>query len=190
MDSKKLLVFSMSFVLCLSLVSYDVNAFTLFGIDWGNVWDSISFWSDDEPVVNEVSSVKKTSSSSSSTKKSTSSKPKTETKVTLGGVEYTASQIKYSINANKDYIKGFGYDCLFIETDKGTKFSLFFNTETGEYKSLKLGEKCDRRIYLEESLLEDFSKDGFKASNIKTYLDKVDLPTSMYFKAIKVFTVG
>ena len=159
------------------------SSFTLFGIDFGQVWDYVAFWQDDEPV-------KKTTTS---TKSKAPSKPPVDFNITLAGQTYKKSQIISKINSNDEYlgyVKGFNYNCIAIETDKGEKFTMYFNTNTGKVTNVKHSLSCDKKIYVEESLITDIKKNGFEAKSIKSYLGRVDLPTTMYFKAIKVFTVG
>ena len=208
---------SLCFLLSFSVVSAEVHAFTFFGIDWSGLWEKIAFWKNsdkkaDNQEKTEIEKVKKTSSKKEDNEyikkkylenkttvkktpsnKTTVSKPKPvkkEVNVDLAGINYRETDFKLMMKEQKDYVIGFGYECMYIETDKGTKFTLNFNTETGEVKSMKLGKSCEREIYIEEALITDLQENGFKAGNIKSYLEKTELPTSMYFKAIKVFTVG
>lgn len=121
------------------------------------------------------------------------SKPPEETLATINGQAYTKSQIASSLNTNEQfqgYIKGFNYECMAIETDKGAKLTLSFNTESGKVTNVIKTIDCDKEIYIEESLIADMKKDKFQGSKIKSYLERVELPMSMYFKAIKVFTIG
>ena len=117
---------------------------------------------------------------------------KPELKIILADVSYTQNDLKVMMGNNKmkTYVKAFGYDCIYINTDKNADFTLFFDVETGSLEKVQKGDNCDNKIYIEESLIVDIRQNGFSASNIKDYLKKIDLPTSMYFKAIKVFTVG
>lgn len=113
--------------------------------------------------------------------------------ISLGSFIFDKNNLQKSINSKPDlntYIKGFNYNCISLKTDKNTKLTFKFNTNSGKITSIKTGLSCDREIYLEESLIDDLYKNGFSAKNIKTYLEKVELPTTMYFKAIKVFTIG
>ena len=211
MENKKIAFVGICFLLCFSIASVNANAFTFFGIDWGKFFEKISFWKNDEvketPKVKEE--IKKTTSDKEdenylknkyiekkpvekSNKTTVKKAPvvKKEVSVDLAGINYRETDFKLMLAEQKDYIQGFNYECIYIETDKGSKFTLNFNTETGEFKSLKLGDSCERKIYVEEEVITELQTNGFKASKIKTYLEKVDLPTTMYFKAIKVFTVG
>lgn len=151
----------------------------------------------------DSSSSKKSSSSSSNNQNKVENKPKPApeppkprvgSNVTLAGSMYFLEDIKNLINNNEEYrgyVKGFNYDCFYINTDKGAEFTLKFDTNTGKVTSVTNGNDCKYEIYFEESLIDDFANDGgFKAGKIKTYLDKTKIPMSMYFKAIKVFTVG
>ena len=111
----------------------------------------------------------------------------------LDGTKYTETGLKATFKSRSDiqgYVKGFNYECVYVSTDKGEEFTMFFDTSSGYLKSLEKGKDCDREIGLEESLIGDFSRDGFKVTKVKSYLERVDLPTTMYFKALKVFTVG
>lgn len=109
--------------------------------------------------------------------------------VTLANITYTENDLKASMNNNaqfEGYIKGFGYDCLYINTDKGTKFTLFFDTANGKMTSMELKKDCDKEIYMEESIVTDLNENGFQASKIGSYIKKTKIPTGMYFKAMKV----
>ena len=168
------------------------HAFTFMGIDFDELWDRISFWNSEEksPAQEREQPPKSTKTQSKGTRQSS---PKPEIKITLAGTEYTQKTLKSSINTNDDikgYIRGFGYECIFIETDKGTEFTMQFDPDAGILKSLKNGNSCEREIYLEESLITEITQNGFSAKNIKAYLEKVDLPLSIYGKALKVFTIG
>lgn len=155
------------------------------------------------PVKDEVSEVSSTSvskpvskpvvsgSSSVSNKVLSNAPPKTYE--FLGQKNLTATQIKswyFSSNETKKYLKGFGYNCIYVKTDGGTSLTFVINPYEGSVTSIKEGDSCENDIFLEESLLEDIKNEGFSATKIRKYLEKVDMPTSMYFKAIKVFAVG
>lgn len=182
-------------LLSVPIAAAPANAFSLFGIDFDKIWNSVtSLYTDDKNSTKTTQETKKVNSSSN-TKTTTPKSPniRTETSVELAGTTYSESQIKNSIYSNdnlQEYIKGFGYECIFIKTDQGKEFTVFFDTANGQMKSLKKGESCDRKIYLEESLITDLQQEGFQATKIKTYLQKVDLPASMYFKAVKVAAIG
>ena len=172
-----------------------VHAFSLFGIDFSNVWDKITFWdNEEEKKVEETPKTGTSNVKASSSSSKTSTEPKPEIYITLAETKYTQSALKYTFANNEQlqgYVKGFNYDCVFVETDKGEKFTLKFNTEKGTLNSLKKGNSCeDKEIYMEESLIEDIQKDGFSGKKIKSYLERVDLPWTMYGKAVKVFTMG
>lgn len=193
----KKLKFALVFMILLMFIP-SASAFSLFGIDFTKFWDGVkSIGAEEEKVVEkEVVPPKKTTTSkpkSTATKSTTPPKPKPEVSVNLDGTVYTQSTLKSVINTKdnlKGYVQGFNYECVFIETTQGDKFTIHFNVETGEMTKLETKENCDRKIELDETLISDFKNDGFKVGNIKTYLSKVDLPTSTYFKALKVFTVG
>ncbi len=142
---------------------------------------------DEKKIVEEKVEIKPVKVSSP---KNTSSLPKNYTFLSQN---LTFSQINdwyFKSNSSKKYVQNFGYECVYLKTDKGTAITLNFNITTGTLKSVKNGKSCDIEILLEESLMEDIKINGFEVSKVKDYLKKVDMPTSTYFKAIKVFTVG
>ncbi|MFW5704379.1 MAG: hypothetical protein ACOCXG_00925 [Nanoarchaeota archaeon] len=124
---------------------------------------------------------------------SSSSGVRKEVVFNFAGSSFTQSGLKSSVNSNgeiKGYIKSFGYDCVYLVTDKGNRITFKMDVDSGEIVSVKKGKSCDREVFLEESLITQIKSEGFSASRVKDYLEKVDLPWAMYGKALKVFTVG
>lgn len=115
--------------------------------------------------------------------------PPKEFIITMANHTYTQDSLKASINNNEklnNYIKEFGYECLYIETDKGNKFTMTFNTNEGTLKKVTYGKSCDTQINIKESLISNIKSKGYNSTKIPQYMQKVDLPASMYFKAMGV----
>ncbi len=164
------------------------DSFSLFGINFSKVWDFIAFWEDEKQNKDNNTSTQTNTNSQSTT----NSKP-VDFNITLGSNTYKKSELMSAMNNNEEingYIKGFNYECMAMETSGGEKVTFYFNTDTGKVKNIRKTLDCEKQITIEDSLIDDISKDGFEGKKIKSYLERVDLPTSMYFKAIKVFTVG
>ncbi len=181
------------------------NAFEIFGFELNNIWENVKtlfgFNKEEqkEPQNNQTKEIKqeetpkpKNQNPTTTKTSQTETKPKEPT-LTLSETTYTYNEITQIVNSKeefKGYIKGFGYDCLFIKTDNNEQFTLHFDKEKGTISKIEKEDNCEKDIYFEESLINQINEEGFKASNIKSYLEKIDLPTTMYFKAIKVFTIG
>jgi hypothetical protein len=173
---KKILLLSCVFLVI--MVPY-ANAFSVFGVDLKEVWDKITFWNNEESKkeVNSNNNLKKVN-------------PEL---LNLGLYSYKKEDLKNTINSNdmaKDYINKFNYDCIYVLTDKGVSFSFIFNPDKGMVNDIKIGKHCEREIKIEDSLIKEFQKNGFDSSKIKTYLNQVDLPWSVYAKAGKIFLIG
>mgnify|MGYP006272941483 CR=1 FL=1 len=109
--------------------------------------------------------------------------------VSIAGKTYTESFIQAVIANNPDfqsYVQGFGYECVAFQSDQGTNFTVRMDVEAGTVTSVEGSLDCDLQIGFEEALITQIEQEGFKASAVPGYLGKVDVPASVYFKALRV----
>ena len=183
--SKKLTSILICFTIILTFIP-SVSAFDFLGIDFSEIFSSLFGGGEESLQNNETTNEPYVGSRSEVATNPNSS-------VILAGVNYSESYIKESINSQeniKRYIRGLGYGCVYVRTEQGEEFTLFFNTETGEITELELGQICEREITIDDTLITDLKNEGLQPSKIRSYLEKVELPTLMYLKILKVVVVG
>ena len=161
------------------------NAFTLFGVDFGNFFDKITFWNNNDKKENtQIQANNKTPSKQK--------KQQTPLNIQLGNQTYNEEEIKKAINDNnqaQEYIQKLEYECFYITINKTKDFTIEMNPQKGEVTNISSGKSCDTTIEIEESLITQIQEEGFNSSKTKDYIKKVDLPMGVYAKAAKVIAL-
>lgn len=182
-------------IACLAMtpvVAADAHAFSLFGIDFGAAFGGFFGGTDDssnEPVPDTLKP-------QTTTTTNTTPKPPSEPRIysfVIADVNYTEAMIKASVNGDESlrgYISAFSYECMALKSDKGVELTASFDVDSGEVTKVRPGIDCDRTIEFEEALITDIQENGFQVSKAGDYMGQAKIPTSVYFKALQVFTVG
>lgn len=179
--------------LSVAVMPQQTNAFSLFGFDFSPLFSIFANKDKKEEINKEPTEQKSTVSTNQSSSQPSTPRPprppRPEFTVNIAGTIYSESYIREVINTNdefKGYVQKFGYSCVGITTDQGTEFTLNFNVDRGTVTSVRSGNNCDLKISFREELITQIEEEGFRASSLMSYLGKVDIPSSVYFKALRV----
>ncbi len=179
----------------------NIENFNFFNFDWSKILDKFFFWKktsneiqiSDTDKENYNNGIKINSNLNNSLKVNNNQKSinnqKKEIYIIINNMSYSESDLKNSINNQeefKKYFKAFNYECIAVNIKDGDKFTMHLNLEDGSLKSIKKEINCKQEILLDDNLIKDIQTNGFKISNIKSYLEQISMPTMMYLKIIKI----
>lgn len=110
--------------------------------------------------------------------------------IQVNNYSFYEKDIVLFVNQNQDfrnYIDKFDVLCVFLNFSSQESFQLNFDLKNNLLESVSLNKNCSNEIFIEKSLIYDILNDGFDLKNVKSYFEKIQMPFSMYYKAMKVF---